>query len=510
MRIQKAHTYLILIIVSLAMLATLESLWLRQVFQDKKEQLEDKAERAFVSAINEMQDSLLNQYMEKLILQGRVSDLKVSGRDTFINLTIKRETDTLLHTSTVKPQIQSLSITLDGEPKFLQDSQPQKVKRIISEAAKPVKGAFEVFFLKDDEKDKEGAGETKGYLSRYFEASDQDSVDKEIQIWAQIEQALITETSEDLAQEGIFITQKMQLVSDSMATHWEWVKTRDYFDVPTQKRMRMVLPDASTYLFQEMGMEIGFALLLFLTIAVAFAIIYRNMQRQMQLTALKNDFISNITHELKTPVTTVRVAIEALQDFDGLDDPQRTREYLDISRQELDRLNMLIDRVLRMSMFERNQLILKKESLELGQMLRSILSIMQLQFEKYGAKVSVSIEESAFPIHGDRLHLTSLIFNLLDNALKYGGDHPVIHVRLSTSPQTHILVIEDEGLGIAPSYQKKVFDKFFRVPHGNTHNVKGHGLGLSYVAEVVRRHEGDIELESMLGQGSTFTVSLPR
>ncbi|MEL6624578.1 MAG: HAMP domain-containing sensor histidine kinase [Bacteroidota bacterium] len=508
-----SHTYLLLILISLVMLGTLEGLWLREVFQGKQEQLADKAERAFVGAINEMQDSLFSLYVDRLAAQGRVSNLQVSGQDTFINLTIRREGDTLTHSgpSHGKSPIESLSITLDKEPVFLRDSLPNGKQRVIADTSPKVKDAFEIFFLRDDKEKGEALAETKGYLSRYFGELkiSTDSADIEVEDWSQLQQALSQRAAKDLAREGIYLDQITLTIRDSSTTRSEWVQTRDYFDVPTKTRMRMVLPHVSTYLFMDMLTEIGFAILLFVVISVAFAVIYRNMQRQMQLTALKNDFISNITHELKTPVTTVRVAIEALQDFDGLSDPQRTREYLDISRQELDRLNMLVDRVLRMSMFERDQLILKMEELELGQMLRSILSTMQLQFSKFGAEVDVQIAGGVFPLNGDRLHITSLIYNLLDNALKYGGDRPVIHVHLSSTSQGYTLVVRDQGIGIAPSYQKKIFEKFFRVPHGNIHNVKGHGLGLSYVAEVVRRHGGTISLESNLGEGSTFTIQLP-
>ncbi|MEO1414678.1 MAG: HAMP domain-containing sensor histidine kinase [Bacteroidota bacterium] len=508
-----SHTYLLLIVISLIMLGTLEGLWLREVFQGKHEQLADKAERAFVGAINEMQDALFSQYVDKLAAQGRVSNLQVSGQDTFINLTIRREEDTIIHSEPFhgKSNIESLSITLDKEPVFLRDSLRLQKQRVIADTSPKVKGAFEIFFLKDDKEKDEAGAETKGYLSRYFSELEisADSEEVEVADWSQLQQALSQRAAEDLAREGIYLDQTILTIRDSLTTRREWVQTRDYFDVPTNTRMRMVFPHVSTYIFLDMLTEIGFAILLFVVISVAFAMIYRNMQHQMQLTALKNDFISNITHELKTPVTTVRVAIEALQDFDGLSDPQRTREYLDISRQELDRLNMLVDRVLRMSMFERNQLSLKMEELELGQMLRSILSTMQLQFSKFGAEVDAQIGEGNFPIHGDRLHITSLIYNLLDNALKYGGDHPVIHVHLYSTSEGHTLIVQDQGIGIAPSHQKKIFEKFFRVPHGNIHNVKGHGLGLSYVAEVVRRHGGTISLQSNLGEGSTFTIQLP-
>jgi len=226
---------------------------------------------------------------------------------------------------------------------------------------------------------------------------------------------------------------------------------------------------------------------------------------------LKNEFIGNITHELKTPIATVGVAIEALRNFNAIEDPQRTKEYLDISANELQRLSLLVDKVLKLSMFEKKEVELKKEVFDLRELLNEVLSIMKLQFEKYRATVSVDTQGDDFKISADRLHMTSVLYNLLDNALKYSTVEPEIKITLSASrPDFVTLYLTDSGLGIPKEYQSKVFDKFFRVPTGDRHTVKGYGLGLSYVREIVRRHGGIISVESELGKGTTFTIHLPR
>jgi two-component system phosphate regulon sensor histidine kinase PhoR len=231
--------------------------------------------------------------------------------------------------------------------------------------------------------------------------------------------------------------------------------------------------------------------------------------RQQRLAEIKNDFISNITHELKTPIATVGVAIEALKNFNAIDDPQRTREYLDISSNELQRLSLLVDKVLKLSMFEKKEIELKYETADLKDIVNEVVSSMRLQIEKYGADVSVTSEDNTV-LEGDRLHLLSVVFNLLDNALKYGKDEPVIRIELKEKETNVELNVIDNGIGIPSNYKDKIFEKFFRVPVGNTHNAKGYGLGLSYAAHVIKKHNGIISVDSQPGVGSTFTIVLPK
>jgi signal transduction histidine kinase len=264
------------------------------------------------------------------------------------------------------------------------------------------------------------------------------------------------------------------------------------------------------YVLGKMQMQIGGSILLLLLVAGSFIILYRNLLAQQRLAEIKNDFISNITHELKTPIATVGVAIEALRNFNAIQSPERTREYLDISAAELQRLSLLVDKVLKLSMFEKQQIELNKEPFDLKELIEENLRVMKLQFDKHKATVNFTASDNSYMIEADKLHLTSVIYNLLDNALKYGGNKPDIQIEMSMPDAEKIMLrITDNGIGIAPQHQAKIFDKFFRVPTGNKHNIKGYGLGLSYVAEVVKSHKGNIRVESEPEKGSTFIVELP-
>ncbi len=273
----------------------------------------------------------------------------------------------------------------------------------------------------------------------------------------------------------------------------------------------MAIGNSWSFLVKRIALPVVFSILLLGITIAAFLVLYKNLRKQRKLAELKNEFISNITHELKTPIATVGVAIEALKNFNAIDDPERTREYLDISQNELHRLSLLVDKVLKLSMFESQGIELKYEMLNLRGLVTEVVESLKLQLEKYKATVDVHYDgETEF--RGDRLHLLSVVFNLLDNALKYRStDKEVkIDVRINGTADAVQLIIQDNGIGISPEYQEKIFEKFFRVPHGDTHNAKGYGLGLSYVAQVIKKHEGTISVESRPGEGTRFTIRLPK
>ena len=288
-------------------------------------------------------------------------------------------------------------------------------------------------------------------------------------------------------------------------------KDRDYVTVGFAKPVTYQLSLGNTFAFlvRKIAMPILFSLLLLGITILSFVLLYRNMRKQERLAELKNEFISNITHELKTPIATVGVAIEALKNFNAIENPQRTREYLDISGNELQRLSLLVDKVLKLSMFEKKEIDLRYETLNLRELVQEVSSSLKLQLEKQHATLHI-LQEGDVTLPADRLHLLSVIFNLVDNALKYGGEHPEIRIVLTGNQQEVVMKVADNGIGIPAEYKEKIFEKFFRVPHGDTHNARGYGLGLSYAAQVIKKHQGSIRVESEEGKGAQFIIVLPK
>jgi two-component system phosphate regulon sensor histidine kinase PhoR len=275
-------------------------------------------------------------------------------------------------------------------------------------------------------------------------------------------------------------------------------------------QQELYFEQAAPYLLGKLSGQLIFSFFLFGLTALAFGVLYRSNQRALQYTQLKNDFISNMTHELKTPITTVGVAIEAIRGFVAANDREKMLEYLQISEHELGRLTLLVDKVLKLSMFENEVPTLKREPLDIRLVARRVIDAMTIQVEQQHGRVAFSATGEDFSLRGDEVHLTNVLYTLMDNSLKYSLERPVLSLAIEADEQRLTLRLQDNGMGIPAAYQDKVFDRFFRVPAGDRHNVKGYGLGLTYVADIIHRHGGSIQLESAAGQGTTFIIELPR
>lgn len=288
----------------------------------------------------------------------------------------------------------------------------------------------------------------------------------------------------------------------------EWNKATIGFTHPISYQVE--LGDTFQYIFEKVLPQIIFSVFLIGLTITAFFVLYRNLRTQRRLTDIKNDFISNITHELKTPISTVSVAIEAIKNFNVIQQPERTKEYLGIAGNELNRLSMLVDKVLKLSMFEKHQTELQYQRFDIKQLATEVIASMGLQFEKAKAKVELRSFGNNFMITADHMHISSVLYNLLDNALKYSREKPIVDIHIISKDNEWVEIrVKDNGIGVPAAYKTKIFEKFFRVPTENKHNIKGYGLGLSYVAHIVSQHHGTITLHSEPGKGSEFIIKLP-
>ncbi|QHS61625.1 sensor histidine kinase [Chitinophaga agri] len=251
---------------------------------------------------------------------------------------------------------------------------------------------------------------------------------------------------------------------------------------------------------------IGSLLLLVLT-TLCFVYMLRTILKQKRLSEVKNDFINNMTHELKTPIATVYAAVEAMQNFNALNDQRKTQMYLDISKQELQRLSDLVEKVLHIAAEENEEIELFREPTDLSEVMDSIITNHQL---KYNRPVQFRFDNLLGEqlVNIDRTHLTNAVSNLVDNAIKYSGDQPSVYIKTALEGSKLVIRVKDNGIGIPKVYQQNIFDTFFRVPTGNLHNVKGFGLGLSYVKKIVELHGGTITVHSEPEKGSEFIIQI--
>ena len=471
---------------SLLLLAVFQIYWLSKVYQEQENLLRHQSENVFIQTVRDLQDSIIQKRI--VFTEGDGDSLqnafspnfraRRSAQKSSTTLVVRMDSVTFIHRDTF-PDKRPINFFMKRKPNDDRMRRAFGMRRGIGLAlSKLPKGANAIFELADDSIPQQALAAKyhsqllKSELPLSFSLSKIDSL------------------PEEMSRDSII--------------HFAPAS------IPPIQFYKLSINDYRWFLLKRMTPQMIFGLFLLLFTGLSFGLIFRSLRQQQQLTRLKNDFISNITHELKTPIATVSVALEALKDFNALNNPQRTREYIDISQHEMQRLSMLVDRVLKMSMFESQTLQIQTETFNLKTVIQKILESLSLQFEKNKAVVNFNTEGEDFQIEADPIHLTNVVYNLLDNALKYSKKEPKIDISLAEHNGTLTFSVQDSGIGIAKEYQSKVFDQFFRVPHGDTHNVKGYGLGLSYVAGVIQQHKGQIMLDSEPEKGTRFTVFLPR
>jgi len=231
--------------------------------------------------------------------------------------------------------------------------------------------------------------------------------------------------------------------------------------------------------------------------------------RQKRLSEVKTDFINNMTHELKTPISTIGLSSEMLMRSDFSNEPEKLQRYASIIYKENKRLENQVERVLNVAKLDKEELTLKKDAIDVHELLAEAKENFDINQLEQGGSIQLDLQAGTPVIHADPVHVTNVVYNLLDNAVKYCDKKPQITVRTSNDKKGLQIEIADNGMGMKREDLKMIFDKFYRVPTGNLHNVKGFGLGLYYVKLIIDSHGGKIDVKSKPGEGTNFSVFLP-
>lgn len=273
--------------------------------------------------------------------------------------------------------------------------------------------------------------------------------------------------------------------------------------------LKLYFPDRDKYIMRETGfLIIPMIILTFLLISI-FTYTILIILRQKKLSVIKNDFVNNMTHEFKTPIATISLASQMMKDPAIAATPSFVEKNAGIIYDESQRLKHQVEKVLQMASFNEGKIKYKIKDLHLNQIVETVVKSFELKVNNRKGELHVHIEASNDLIKADDVHITNVIFNLLDNAIKYCKNTPIISISTQNKDNNIIITIEDNGIGIAKEHIDQIFERFFRVPTGNVHDVKGFGLGLSYVKKIIEIHKGTIKAESTLGKGTRFIVSLP-
>jgi two-component system phosphate regulon sensor histidine kinase PhoR len=273
----------------------------------------------------------------------------------------------------------------------------------------------------------------------------------------------------------------------------------------------VVVPGISKIASQDLWPQFIGAILFTLVIVTAFTLTLRTMLRQKKLSEIKNDFINNMTHEFKTPLATISLAVDALKNEKVQKDVEKLGYFSSIIKEENQRMNRQVETILKSALMDRQEVQLNLKPLHVHQIIKDVADNFILRLQEKQGMLETNLAATNDLINGDEVHISNLVNNLMDNAVKYSKENvpPIIRITTSSNDKKFILRMEDNGIGMTRETVKRIFEKFYRAHTGNIHNVKGFGLGLSYVKTVVEAHEGSIKAESTLGKGSFFVIELP-
>ena len=283
----------------------------------------------------------------------------------------------------------------------------------------------------------------------------------------------------------------------------------DLENLVPEETMTVVVPNVKKIVLSEMRWMIVGAIFFTLMIITAFYITVNALLRQKKLSEIKNDFINNMTHEFKTPLATISLAVDALRNDKVAQDREKMNYFSSIIKEENKRMNKHVETILQAAVMDRQEITLSKVPLHVHNLIREIMDNYKLQLEEKGARAELSLDARYDYVEADMVHFRNLISNLVDNAVKYSKENLLIKIATYNTNKFIGIRIEDNGIGMSKETVRRIFEKFYRAHTGNIHNVKGFGLGLSYVKTVVDAHEGKIKVDSVLGKGSAFTLEIP-
>lgn len=276
-----------------------------------------------------------------------------------------------------------------------------------------------------------------------------------------------------------------------------------------QNQLRVYFTDKSNYILGNISWMLGLSGLFLITIGVIFFMTIRMLLRQKKIAEVKNDLINNITHEFKTPLSTISLAADALNDPNFVKNKTILKKYTGMISSENKRLTSMVESLLNAAAFENDSYKLSLKNVDINKLAENVVKQNEEFLNSYNAEIKLSLNAEQHFVEGDEFHLSNILKNLIENGIKYNDSSPSIHIKTGNDNGFIIISIHDNGIGISKEHRQKIFDTFYRVPTGNIHNVKGNGIGLSYVNKMVAAHKGSITVKSRIGEGSTFIIKLP-
>jgi two-component system phosphate regulon sensor histidine kinase PhoR len=352
--------------------------------------------------------------------------------------------------------------------------------------------------------DRYTTAEIQEKLNRAFKKEGLESVRFEFAITSNADDMVFEMQTENFFKESADTTHFRQIVIPVLPG-----SEADLEGLLPNEHLFIIIPDFKSQVWQSLTWMIIFSALFTIIIISAFYITVRTMLNQKKMSEIKSDFINNMTHEFKTPLATISLAVDALKNEKVINDKAKWQYFNNIIKDENKRMNKHVETILQAALMEKQEFRLNLTPLHIHELLPRIVDNFQLQLNEKNGVVDFLLNAANDVINVDEVHFTNILSNLIDNAIKYSKESLVIKLTTHRTPRYFIIQIQDNGIGMSKETVKRVFEKFYRAHTGNLHNVKGFGLGMSYVKSVVDAHKGRIRVESTLGKGSTFTIEIP-
>ncbi|RBL92723.1 sensor histidine kinase [Chitinophaga flava] len=289
-----------------------------------------------------------------------------------------------------------------------------------------------------------------------------------------------------------------------------YIALDDMINLGPQTESLMVIMKSDDSIARQLGFMITGSVLFTFILVTAFALTVRTMLNQKKLSEIKSDFINNMTHELKTPLATISLAIDAIGNEKVMSKPDKIRYFSGIIKEENKRMNKQVESILQSALLEKDEIGLKLQAMDVHQVIRTTTDNLQLQLASKNGTIDLQLDAINPVIMADDVHFSNVVFNLLDNAIKYSKDNLEVKIQTYNTRKSLFIVFSDNGIGMSRDTISRIFEKFYRAHTGNVHNVKGFGLGLTYVKAIVDAHKGKIKVESTVGKGSKFTLEFPQ
>ncbi|WP_158837244.1 sensor histidine kinase [Polaribacter sp. L3A8] len=517
----------VLMSVSLIGIIAVQLYWINNAVASKKEQFKNDVQKSLGSVSQRITDKE-NYYLEKKY-EGVIENTVLADEAQIKNF-LFQEIDTatnqkFTYGGTILEESFKMPIDyLDNETDFL-DNDTIVFKRVTGKNdffhSRVIKGADNLFSSTDEKR----FSFTKRLKS--IERSEFAEIFRNINSTRPIHKRLsnreLNETiKEELEKRNIHLEFKYGVYSnDGLATKlksgYYTIDKKESYPYPlffkangdVDYELYITFPAEKEHILSGISNILSLSIFFILIIIIAFSSSLYQLIRQKKISEIKTDFINNMTHEFKTPIATINLALDSIKNPKIINDKEKVLRYVQMIRDENKRMHSQVENVLRISRLEKNQIDISKETIDMHDTIEDAITHVSLLIEDRQGDLNTHFEALITEVPGNEFHLTNVIVNMLENALKYSEGAPKIDVYTESTDKFFILKIKDEGIGMGKVVQKQVFDKFYREQKGNIHDVKGHGLGLAYVKEIIEKHHGTVFVESEKGKGSTFTVKLP-